>query len=122
MAPSGALTAATGMRSMAMCAFLFSAALGMMCAHDSNTACQLRTWLTELFECLLALIHSGSNSYAGQFKAWWTESKPYSRLSLKRVIVTRMSCRFEAHQRLGLETIKCRVRKATPQTLKMHMI
>lgn len=30
--------------------------------------------------------------------------------------------RFEAHQRLGKETIKCRVRKATPQTLKMHMI
>jgi len=30
--------------------------------------------------------------------------------------------RFEAHQRLGLETIKCRVRKATPQTLKMHMM
>eukprot|EP00967_Tisochrysis_lutea_P082950 scaffold115028_cov20-Tisochrysis_lutea.AAC.1 len=29
---------------------------------------------------------------------------------------------FEAHQRLGLETIKCRVRKATPQTLKMHMM
>eukprot|EP00878_Enallax_costatus_P006039 GHUV01006335.1.p1 GENE.GHUV01006335.1~~GHUV01006335.1.p1 ORF type:complete len:168 (+),score=26.47 GHUV01006335.1:453-956(+) len=30
--------------------------------------------------------------------------------------------RFEAHQRLGLETIKCRVRKANKQVLKMHMM
>jgi uncharacterized ParB-like nuclease family protein len=31
-------------------------------------------------------------------------------------------CRFEAHQRLGLPTIKCRVRKANQQVLKMHMM
>lgn len=30
--------------------------------------------------------------------------------------------RYEAHQRLGLEHIKCRVRKATRATLKMHMM
>lgn len=30
--------------------------------------------------------------------------------------------RFEAHQRLGLATIKCRVRKANKQVLKMHMM
>ncbi|WIA41323.1 hypothetical protein OEZ86_004920 [Tetradesmus obliquus] len=30
--------------------------------------------------------------------------------------------RFEAHQRLGLPTIKCRVRKANQQVLKMHMM
>lgn len=30
--------------------------------------------------------------------------------------------RFEAHQRLGLETIRCRVRKANKQVLKMHMM
>jgi sulfiredoxin len=30
--------------------------------------------------------------------------------------------RFEAHQRLGLPTIKCRVRKANKQVLKMHMM
>lgn len=29
--------------------------------------------------------------------------------------------RFEAHQRLGLETIKCKVRKATRKTLEMHL-
>eukprot|EP00899_Mesostigma_viride_P005391 jgi/Mesvir1/14853/Mv05471-RA.1 len=29
--------------------------------------------------------------------------------------------RYEAHQRLGMETIKCRVRKATPEVLRMHM-
>eukprot|EP00898_Chlorokybus_atmophyticus_P007034 jgi/Chlat1/7331/Chrsp59S06969 len=30
--------------------------------------------------------------------------------------------RYEAHQRLGMKTIKCRVRKATQHTLKMHMM
>lgn len=30
--------------------------------------------------------------------------------------------RFEAHQRLGLPTIRCRVRKATREVLKMHMM
>jgi uncharacterized ParB-like nuclease family protein len=30
--------------------------------------------------------------------------------------------RFEAHQRLGLPTIRCRVRKANQQVLKMHMM
>jgi sulfiredoxin len=30
--------------------------------------------------------------------------------------------RFEAHQRLGLATIKCRVRRANKQVLKMHMM
>jgi hypothetical protein len=30
--------------------------------------------------------------------------------------------RYEAHQRLGLPTIKCRVRKANKQVLKMHMM
>ncbi|MEM9543529.1 MAG: sulfiredoxin [Cyanobacteria bacterium P01_E01_bin.42] len=29
--------------------------------------------------------------------------------------------RFEAHQRLGKETIKCRVRRATPSVLKRHL-
>jgi sulfiredoxin len=29
---------------------------------------------------------------------------------------------YEAHVKLGLETIRCRVRKATQQTLKMHMM
>ena len=29
--------------------------------------------------------------------------------------------RYEAHVRLGAETIKCRVRRATPEVLKMHM-
>ncbi|GIL89093.1 hypothetical protein Vretifemale_16955, partial [Volvox reticuliferus] len=30
--------------------------------------------------------------------------------------------RFEAHQRLGAETIRCRVRKATKEILKMHLM
>jgi len=30
--------------------------------------------------------------------------------------------RFEAHQRLGLPTILCRVRRANKQVLKMHMM
>lgn len=30
--------------------------------------------------------------------------------------------RYEAHQRLGAEHILCRVRKATPTVLKMHMM
>ena len=30
--------------------------------------------------------------------------------------------RFEAHQRLGKETIRCRVRRASQQTLKMHLM
>jgi len=30
--------------------------------------------------------------------------------------------RYEAHVNLGLPTILCRVRKASPQTLKMHMM
>ncbi|PRW59123.1 chloroplastic mitochondrial [Chlorella sorokiniana] len=30
--------------------------------------------------------------------------------------------RFEAHQRLGRDQILCRVRKATPQVLKFHMM
>ena len=30
--------------------------------------------------------------------------------------------RYEAHVRLGLETIRCRVRKATPSTLRMHLM
>lgn len=30
--------------------------------------------------------------------------------------------RFEAHQRLGAETIRCRVRKANREVLKMHMM
>ncbi|GLI59689.1 hypothetical protein VaNZ11_001633, partial [Volvox africanus] len=30
--------------------------------------------------------------------------------------------RFEAHQRLGAETIRCRVRKATKEVLKMHLM
>ena len=30
--------------------------------------------------------------------------------------------RFEAHVRLGLPTIRCFVRPATRQTLKMHMM
>ena len=30
--------------------------------------------------------------------------------------------RYEAHQKLGLETIRCLVRPATKQTLKMHMM
>ena len=30
--------------------------------------------------------------------------------------------RYEAHERLGLETIRCRVRKATPKTLRMHLM
>jgi sulfiredoxin len=30
--------------------------------------------------------------------------------------------RFEAHQRLGRETIRCRVRRANQQVLKMHMM
>jgi sulfiredoxin len=30
--------------------------------------------------------------------------------------------RFEAHQRLGMETIRCRVRRASQQTLKMHLM
>ncbi|KAG2485654.1 hypothetical protein HYH03_015626 [Edaphochlamys debaryana] len=30
--------------------------------------------------------------------------------------------RFEAHQRLGREMILCRVRKATKEVLKMHMM
>ncbi|NEQ67198.1 MAG: ParB N-terminal domain-containing protein [Symploca sp. SIO2D2] len=29
--------------------------------------------------------------------------------------------RYEAHQRLGKETIKCRVRHATPSVLKRHL-
>lgn len=29
--------------------------------------------------------------------------------------------RFEAHQLLGLPTIRCRVRKASPSILRMHM-
>lgn len=29
--------------------------------------------------------------------------------------------RYEAHQRLGKETIRCRVRSATPSVLRMHM-
>jgi sulfiredoxin len=30
--------------------------------------------------------------------------------------------RFEAHQRLGLPTIRCRVRKASGEILRMHMM
>lgn len=30
--------------------------------------------------------------------------------------------RYEAHQRLGLPTILCRVRKANQTVLKMHMM
>ena len=30
--------------------------------------------------------------------------------------------RYEAHVKLGLPTIRCRVRKASQQTLKMHMM
>eukprot|EP01026_Neomeris_dumetosa_P017859 TRINITY_DN16947_c0_g1_i1.p2 TRINITY_DN16947_c0_g1~~TRINITY_DN16947_c0_g1_i1.p2 ORF type:complete len:159 (-),score=10.25 TRINITY_DN16947_c0_g1_i1:348-824(-) len=30
--------------------------------------------------------------------------------------------RFEAHEKLGMETIKCRVRKANQKILKMHMM
>ena len=30
--------------------------------------------------------------------------------------------RYQAHQELGKETILCRVRKATEQTLKFHMM
>lgn len=30
--------------------------------------------------------------------------------------------RFQAHQELGKETILCKVHKATPQILKMHMM
>ena len=30
--------------------------------------------------------------------------------------------RYEAHVRLGAEQILCRVRKATPQVLRMHMM
>ncbi|EFJ49255.1 hypothetical protein VOLCADRAFT_59680, partial [Volvox carteri f. nagariensis] len=30
--------------------------------------------------------------------------------------------RFEAHQRLGAETIRCRVRKANKEVLKMHLM
>mmetsp|Transcript_29654 Transcript_29654/g.65635 ORF Transcript_29654/g.65635 Transcript_29654/m.65635 type:complete len:175 (+) Transcript_29654:80-604(+) len=30
--------------------------------------------------------------------------------------------RYEAHQRLGLETIRCRVRKANREVLKMHLM
>ena len=30
--------------------------------------------------------------------------------------------RFEAHQRLGLPTIRCRVRKASREILRMHMM
>lgn len=30
--------------------------------------------------------------------------------------------RYEAHVRLGREEILCRVRKATPQVLKFHMM
>ena len=30
--------------------------------------------------------------------------------------------RYEAHQKLGLETLRCLVRPATKQTLKMHMM
>lgn len=30
--------------------------------------------------------------------------------------------RFEAHQKLGLPTIRCRVRKASQQILRMHMM
>ena len=33
-----------------------------------------------------------------------------------------MLCRFEAHQRLGLPYILCRVRKANKQVLKMHLM
>jgi uncharacterized ParB-like nuclease family protein len=29
--------------------------------------------------------------------------------------------RFEAHQRLGKETIRCRIRRAPRSVLKMHM-
>jgi uncharacterized ParB-like nuclease family protein len=29
--------------------------------------------------------------------------------------------RFEAHRRLGKETIKCRVRKASPSVLRLHL-
>ncbi|NEP58244.1 MAG: ParB N-terminal domain-containing protein [Symploca sp. SIO2G7] len=29
--------------------------------------------------------------------------------------------RYEAHQRLGKETIKCRVRQATPSVLQRHL-
>jgi sulfiredoxin len=32
-----------------------------------------------------------------------------------------LRCRYEAHQRLGLPTIMCRVRKANRQVLKMHL-
>lgn len=31
-------------------------------------------------------------------------------------------CRYEAHQKLGLPTILCRVRKANQEVLKMHMM
>jgi hypothetical protein len=30
--------------------------------------------------------------------------------------------RFEAHQRLGVPTIRCRVRKASKEILRMHMM
>ncbi|CAD7703441.1 unnamed protein product [Ostreobium quekettii] len=30
--------------------------------------------------------------------------------------------RFEAHKRLGKHSIKCRVRRATRQVLKMHLM
>ena len=33
-----------------------------------------------------------------------------------------LCCVVQAHQRLGLSTIKCRVRKATRTVLRMHLM
>lgn len=33
-----------------------------------------------------------------------------------------LTAAMQAHQKLGLPTIKCRVRKATQQTLRMHLM
>jgi len=34
----------------------------------------------------------------------------------------KLSGGVQAHQRLGLRTIKCRIQKANRQTLRMHMM
>ena len=49
--------------------------------------------------------------------------EPIDVLEVDGVIYGFSGChRFQAHKELGKETIMCRVRKATPQVLRYHMM
>lgn len=85
-------------------------ACGSMDRHDVSHCRWMASCMASAVRWDVNVVHNGACSFVQELSG------------ISTVSVAAGCHRFEAFQRLGKETIPCRVRKATQKTLQMHLM